>query len=149
MFRLFRQVPRTDELPRRVYLRYLNAEWPKVGRFEMDVAKSLSTAADTRPLTKGCRRTMAPMKGSPVPSSSALDVYEARVAKRFLLDDDEGGLRPLAPRLDSNSKQDQQTDKYEESDRIQVDQGCGKLPDEQDQIDLTDHWNERQEPPRE
>src|SRR3984893_3758251 len=85
----------------------------------------------------------------PEPSRSALDVYEARVAKRFLLDDDEGGLRPLAPRLDSNSKQDQQTDKYEESDRIQVDQGCGKLPDEQDQIDLTDHWNERQEPPRE
>ncbi len=61
----------------------------------------------------------------------------------------EGGLRPLAPRLDSNSKQDQQTDKYEESDRIQVDQGCGELPDEQDQIDLTDYWNERQEPPRE
>src|ERR1700730_7470460 len=53
--RLFRQVPRTDELPRRVYLRYLNAEWPEVGRFEVDVAKSLSTAADTRPLTKGCR----------------------------------------------------------------------------------------------
>jgi hypothetical protein len=83
------------------------------------------------------------------PKTHLLKFYEARVAKRFLLDDDEGGLRPLAPRLDSNSKQDQQTDKYEESDRIQVDQGCGKLPDEQDQIDLTDHWNERQEPPRE
>src|ERR1700730_8872218 len=67
-----RQVPRTDELPRRVYLRYLNAEWPKVGRFEMDVAKSLSTAADTRPLTKGCRRTMAPMKAAPFQAAALL-----------------------------------------------------------------------------
>ena len=32
--------------PRRVYLRHLNAALPEVGKFEMDVAKSLSTAGD-------------------------------------------------------------------------------------------------------
>ena len=59
----------------------------------MDVAKSLSTVADTRPLTK-VSRTMAPMKAAPfqqqrgstvVPTRArnvSLDVYEARVANK-------------------------------------------------------------------
>jgi hypothetical protein len=43
-----RQVPSTMSSRGRIYLRQLKAELPEVAKFEMNVAKSLSTAGDRR-----------------------------------------------------------------------------------------------------
>jgi hypothetical protein len=94
---------------------------PTLGR----IAPSLDVANHV-----GCR-TEKPVDNVPVvaPAFGAfLMSHNQAVCASGEVQRHEGGLRLLAPRLDSNSKQDRQTDEYEKSDRIQVDPGCGELP---------------------